>query len=404
MEQTNSSKKHTRILSWITLACFAAGSAVGLLFPQLFTYIGFIGTIYVNLLKLMALPIVLCTVFGAASRGTRSASGTLLKAILLFVILFTVSFLLSGALYSVLSPGKGFTLSSGEVWSGSTADLSWESFLQTIFSPNIFASLGSGAMLPAILFAFFMGAVAEKVGAHRVTALVGELETIFSRMLSYILWLTPLGVFVLMGKCTADFGLHALGGALSYVLYAWGGCILIMLLVMILPLWIFCRIDPVTYFRRTGRALLTALSTCSSAATLPETLRTCREEFGVPEHISGVTAPLGCTIHMCGGAVSFCLLAMFTMQMTGRPIDPGTFLLMLVFAEALNMAAPGIPGGGIVLGATFLSLLGMQEIGLFLGMYAGIYRLLDMAYTTLNVAGDVTAVLLIHRWEGKKQK
>ena len=115
MEQTNSSKKHTRILSWITLACFAAGSAVGLLFPQLFTYIGFIGTIYVNLLKLMALPIVLCTVFGAASRGMRSASGTLVKAILLFVILFTVSFLLSGALYSVLSPGKGFTLSSGEV-------------------------------------------------------------------------------------------------------------------------------------------------------------------------------------------------------------------------------------------------------------------------------------------------
>ena len=258
-------------------------------------------------------------------------------------------------------------------------------------------------MLPAILFAFFMGAVAGKVGAHRVMDLVGELETIFSRMLSYILWLTPLGVFVLMGKCTADFGAQALGGAIRYVLYAWGGCILILLLVMILPLWIFCRIDPITYFRKTGRVLLSAISTCSSAATLPETLRTCREEFDVPEHVSGVVAPLGCTIHMCGGAVSFCLLAMFTMQMTGRPVTVGTFLLMLLFAEALNMAAPGIPGGGIVLGATFLSLLGMSDLGLFLGMYAGIYRLLDMAYTSLNVAGDVTAVLLIHRREGRKQ-
>jgi Na+/H+-dicarboxylate symporter len=308
---------------------------------------------------------------------------------------------LSGALYSVLAPGKGFVLSSGEVWSGSAADLSWDGFLQTIFSPNIFASLGAGAMLPTILFAFFMGAVAGKVGAHKVMDLIAELETIFSRMLSCILWLTPLGVFVLMGKCTSDFGAAALGGALSYVLYAWGGCILILLLVMILPLWIFCRMNPLTYFRKTGRVLLTALSTCSSAATLPETLRTCREEFDVPEHIAGVAAPLGCTIHMCGGAVSFCLLAMFTMQMTGRPVTVGTFLLMLVFAEALNMAAPGIPGGGIVLGATFLSLLGMQEIGLFLGMYAGIYRLLDMAYTSLNVAGDVTATLLINRWESK---
>ena len=404
MEQRKPTKKHAQILSWITLACFVAGGAIGLVFPQLFNYIGFIGTVFINLLKLMALPIVLCTVFGAASRGTRNATGTLFRAVLLFVVLFTVSFLLCSALYTLLSPGKGFTLTSGEVWSGSTADLSLEGFFQSIFSPNIFASLGSGAMLPTILFAFFAGAVAEKVGAHRLTALVAELETVFSRMLSYILWLTPLGVFVLMGKCTADFGMRALGGALSYVLYAWGGGVMILLLVMILPLWIFCRIDPVTYFRKTGRVLLTALSTCSSAATLPETLRTCRDEFQVPESIAGVVAPLGCTIHMCGGAVSFCLLAMFTMQMTGRPVTVGTFLLMLVFATALNMAAPGIPGGGIVLGATFLSLLGMQEIGLFLGMYAGIYRLLDMAYTSLNVAGDVTAVLLIHRWEGRKQR
>ena len=403
MERNKSSNSRTRLLSWITLACFVAGAVTGLLLPRLFSYIGFIGTIYVNLLKLMALPIVLCTVFGAASRGIKNATGTLLKTVLLFVILFTVSFLLSGALYAILAPGEGFALTSGEAWTGSAADLSLEEFLTSIFSPNIFASLGSGAMLPAILFAFFMGAVAGKVGANCVPELVAELETIFSRMLSYILWLTPLGVFVLMGKCTADFGAQALGGAIRYVLYAWGGCVLILLLVMILPLWIFCRIDPITYFRKTGRVLLSAISTCSSAATLPETLRTCREEFDVPEHVSGVAAPLGCTIHMCGGAVSFCLLAMFTMQMTGRPVTVGTFLLMLIFAEALNMAAPGIPGGGIVLGATFLGLLGMSDIGLFLGMYAGIYRLLDMAYTSLNVAGDVTAVLLIRKWEDRKQ-
>ena len=397
-------KKHTRILSWITLACFAAGGALGLVLPGLFGYIGFLGTIYVNLLKLMALPIVLCTVFGAASRGMKTASGTLLRTVLLFIVLFAVSFLLSGALYFALAPGKGFLPTGVEPWNGNAAVLSWEGFLQEIFSPNIFASLSGGAMLPAILFAFVMGIAAGKVRADHVVEFVAQLERIFSEMLSYILWLTPVGVFVLMGKCTADFGTHALGGALSYVLYAWGGCLVILLLVMILPLWIFCRINPVSYFRKTGRVLLTALSTCSSAATLPETLRTCREEFQVPERIAGVAAPLGCTIHMCGGAVSFCLLGLFTMQMTGRPVTIGVFLLMLLFAEALNMAAPGIPGGGIVLGATFLGLLGMSDIGLFLGMYAGIYRLLDMAYTSLNVAGDVTAVLLINRWENRKQK
>ena len=78
-----------------------------------------------------------------------------------------------------------------------------------------------------------------------------------------------------------------------------------------------------------------------------------------------------------------------------------TLLLMMLFALLLNMAAPGIPGGGIVLGATYLGMLGVENAELFLGMYAGIYRLLDMAYTTLNVAGDVTANVLIDRLENR---
>jgi Na+/H+-dicarboxylate symporter len=394
--------KRAKIESWITLGCFFAGAGLGLLWPALFRRIGFVGDLYVDLLKLMALPIVLCTVFNAASRGARGASRALLKALLLFAVLFAVSFCLSAIPFTILSPGTGFALSGAEAWTGEAADLSAGGFFRNLFSSNIFASLGSGALLPCILFAFIMGIAAEKVKAERVISLFGELEAVFARMLSWVLHLTPVGVFVLMGRCTSGFGADALKGALSYVLYAWGGCLLVLLLVMILPLWLILRIDPITYFRKTGRALLLALTTCSSAATLPETLRTCREEFDVPERIAGVVAPLGCTVHMCGGAVSFALLGLFTMQMTGRPVTVGLFLLMLLFAEALNAAAPGIPGGGIVLGATFLGLLGMPDAGLFLGMYAGIYRLLDMTYTTLNVAGDVTAALLINRWEQNK--
>ena len=391
--------KRTRLTSWITLACFFLGGALGLLLPQMFEYIAFIGTAYISLLKLMALPIVVCTVFNAASRGARSASRAMAKSVLLFAAMFAISFALCGALFSILSPGAGFSLTEGELWAGSVADLSLDGFFRSVFSDNVFASLTGGAMLPCILFAFCMGIAAERVHAERVIAFVSELEAVFSRMLSYVLYLTPLGVFVLMGRCTSGFGADALKGALSYVLCAWGGSVLVLLLVMILPLWLFLRINPLTYFRKMGRVLLTALSTCSSAATLPETLRTCREEFDVPERVSGVVAPLGCTIHMCGGAVSFSLLGLFVMQMTGRPVTVGLFLWMLLLAELLNMAAPGIPGGGIVLGATFLNLLGMPDVGLFLGMYAGIYRILDMSYTSLNVAGDVTAVLLIHRWE-----
>ena len=106
---------------------------------------------------------------------------------------------------------------------------------------------------------------------------------------------------------------------------------------------------------------------------------------------------------MCGGAVSFCLLGLSVFQMTGRSITFSVLFTMLFISLVLNMGAPGIPGGGIVLGATYLAMLGLQNMELILGMYAGIYRILDMAYTSLNVAGDVTANLLIDNWERKHE-
>ena len=120
----------------------------------------------------------------------------------------------------------------------------------------------------------------------------------------------------------------------------------------------------------------------------------------MPEEITGIVVPLGCTIHMCGGAVSFCLLGLFTLQMAGVPLTAGMFLYMLLTATLMNMAAPGIPGGGIVLGATYLTLLGAPTG--FIGMYGGVYRLLDMAYTSVNVTGDITANILLAEAERRK--
>ena len=98
---------------------------------------------------------------------------------------------------------------------------------------------------------------------------------------------------------------------------------------------------------------------------------------------------------MCGGAVSFSLLALFNCQMYDITITPIMFITMLVAAILINMGAPGIPGGGVVIGASYLALIGCPLD--FIGVYAGFYRLLDMAYTTMNVSGDITANLLINK-------
>ncbi len=282
-------------------------------------------------------------------------------------------------------------------WAGERATVSLAGIFHSAFSLGSINSL----YFPSIIIAFAAGLFVSMLRSYALEKCTAAAERICMKLLSWFMVLTPLGVFSLMARFTGSFGMDALRSSGVYIAWAYGGCLLVLATIMILPLWVFCKVTPREYFRRTGRVFLTALSTCSSAATLPETMRTCRGEFCTSERITGIVAPLGCTVHMCGGAVSFSLLGLFVMQMTGRTVTLTMMLMMLLFSMFLNMAAPGIPGGGIVLGATYLAMMGMEDVSLFLGMYAGIYRILDMAYTSLNVAGDVTANVLIDRWENK---
>ena len=394
-------KVRDRIVSWATLLCFACGAALGLIWPDLAQKISIIGTAYINALKYLALPAMVLSVFYAAMKGGRNAAGILARALTLFVIMFAASFLLCSVPYTLLSPGKGFSLIGENAWEGQRAAISGIDILRNAFSIDKVTSVNS-LYFPAILLAFAVGLICGALKWETLEKGTAAAERFFSKLLSLVLNLTPLGVFSLMAKCTGSFGTEALRSSGAYVAWAYGGCLLVLALVMMAPLALLCHMSPGQYFRKTGRLFLTALSTCSSVATLPETMRTCREEFGASERTVGIVAPLGCTVHMCGGAVSFCLLGLFVFQMLGRPVPFVTLILMLTFSLLLNMAAPGIPGGGIVLGATYLSMLGVEDMELFLGMYAGIYRVLDMAYTSLNVAGDVTANLLIDRLENKR--
>ena len=390
-------KVRDRIVSWATLLCFVIGAALGLIRSDWAQKIAFIGTAYVTALKYLALPALILSVFSAAGKGGRNAAGVLVRALVLFVALFSVTFLLCAVPYSVFSPGRGFLQLGQTAWQGERASISLSGIFKNIFAPERISV--NSLYFPSLLVAFAAGWLIGFIKLDKIRKGTAALERFFLRFLSYVMMTTPLGVLSLMATCTGAFGLDALKTSGAYVAWAYGGCVLALAAVMILPLWLFCKVKPRQYFARTGRLFLTALSTCSSAATLPETMRTCREEFGVSDEITGVVAPLGCTVHMCGGAVSFSLLGLFVMQMTGQAVSAGTLFTMLLFSLLLNMGAPGIPGGGIVLGATYLSMLGVEHVELFLGMYAGIYRLLDMAYTSLNVAGDVTANLLIDRWE-----
>lgn len=382
----------------LSLLGFVLGLVLGFLVPGMFPPIAFLGTIYINLLKLIVIPLLMAEVCVGVYKASRSFAKRLARTVGLFVVMFVVSFLITAALVAVVRPGEGTAL-LGEDWNGELAAVTLADFFLGILPSNIFSAMAAGSILPCILFAFICGIAAGRVGAEKAMDVLDDLRRIFGRVLSYIMALTPLAVFVLIGNAVVSGGAALLGVGARYILMAWLGCALVTVLVMLLPVWLFAHVSPLTYLRHIGKVWLVSLSTCSSAATLPTTVRVCNEDFGVPAEITDIVVPLGCTIHMCGGAVSFCLLGLFTMQMAGIAVTFPLFLYMLAVATLMNMAAPGIPGGGIVLGATYLSILGAPTG--FIGLYSGIYRLLDMAYTTVNVTGDVSANILLAAKERK---
>ena len=384
---------NNKFMRVIEPCAFLGGILFGFIFPQFSDTYKAIGSVYINLLKLLALPILMCMVFGAVAK-IKEKSHLLWRVLVVFIVMFGVTFLLTAAAVSIFRPGYNTPLPT-DGWEGEKAVFSLSTFLSKIIPSNFFSSLSAGDFLPCILFAAAAGYAARKTDVSGLINWMSDVEKVLLKLLEYVMYLTPIGVFLLMAASASTDGAAVIGTGLKYIIYAWALCALAFIIVMLLPVCLIRRISPITYLKKIRRIVFTTISTCSSAATLPITIDVCRNEFEIDEDICGITAPLGCTIHMCGGAVSFCLLAFFTLQMENIPVNAGLFLLMIFSAEVINMAAPGIPGGGILIGASYLSLLGAPLT--IMGLYSGIYRFLDMAYTTLNVLGDVTANVILQK-------
>lgn len=386
-------------LSLITLSCLFLGILAGLFAKPLVSAISFIGTIYINLLKFLIGPVVFTSIVPTVHDSFKRKDSVLGKAIFTYVAMFLATFFLMSALVTVLDPAKGFTFPATE-WNGSTQSLSFQEILINLFPSNPITIFAELKLFAIIVFAYLVGVGSASIeNGKKLASGIIIIRDLFFRILEYIMYLTPLAVFALIGTTVMNYGTVILGVGIRYILTAYLGGLLTIIVVMILPVWILTGIDPWNYLKKVYRVWLVSLTTCSSAATLPTTMKVCKEEFGVSEEICDVVSPLGCTIHMCGGAVSFALLGLFCSKLYGIEISFGTYLLMAVSALLINMSAPGIPNGGVVIGATYLQLLGIPLD--FIGFYSGLYKVLDMLYTTLNVTGNITANVILSRKDKK---
>ena len=382
---------------------FFLGILLGFTLPQFSIATKVVGDIYLNLIKLMIIPIVVCAVFcGIANMRD---SGLLRKigfrTVLLYVVMFIFSAAVSLAIAYVIRPGYGTVFENAPVYEGSITNPTISSFLITIVPTNIIAAAAEGSTLPVILFTIVFAVAIVSIGkaGDAVVDFMNSLSAAFFKMLGYFMELSPLGVMSLMAFSVAQYGAGIFSALAKYILCCWLCCVVVFFVVMVLPTCLYTKVPVGAMLKACGKIALVTLSTTSSAATLPTTINVSMEDLGAPESVSKFTLPLGCTINMCGGACSFCCLAVFVSDFYGINLAFGTIVFLVLIATLINMAAPGIPGGGVVLGASFLSILGLP-IDL-MGPISGFYRLLDMAFTTINVEGDVAANLIIAKSIGE---
>lgn len=395
-------KKLGKITNIATLVALGLAILVGFLLPEFAKDIKFFGDWYVKTLKILISPIIFLSMSLFVLKRDGTKKFLLGKTVLLFIGMFVVTFLMSSLIVGLTHPGTNF-VGEAEEYVGGFSDLSFKGIFEKLV-PQSFEKFFYGdyiffVIVCSLIIAFILSLTPAKKAYTKGLEFCKKYVDV---ALKIVIFLTPLAVLSLVSNLIVSNKAETFMMGLVYILFAYGLSVLTILIVMILPVWLIAKVNPITYIKKVSKVWLMTISTCSSAATLPYTIKVCNEEFGVDEKITDVVVPLGCTIHMCGGAISFSLLGLFVAQLNGITVTIPMYLLMLALSTLINMAAPGIPGGGKVIGATYLSILGFPFESFF-GLYLAIYSFLDMAYTTLNVTGDVSANILLDHFEKRKE-
>ena len=381
---------------------FGAGILLGTLAPQFSIDTKVVGDIYLNLIKMMVIPVLVCAVMTGIinSANMGSFKRVAAKTVLLYVVMFLASFAVAFGVAMLLRPGLGVMFENQPVYEGEVAGpIKVSEVLLGIFPDNIFEALSANNILPTMLFAMLLSQAIIAIGekGRPLADFINSLSDAVFRLLSIIMETSPIGVMSLMAFSIAQYGTGLFMAIGRYILCCWLACISVFIIVFLIPVLLYTKTDAKKYLLACGEISLMTLSTTSSAATLPTTIRVSTEQLGAPQDISDFTLPLGCTINMCGGACSFCCLAIFVSDFYSLDIPLIQFAAMAIVATLINMAAPGIPGGGIVLMTSFLTIFSLPVD--LIGPIAPFYRLLDMAFTTINVEGDVAANLIIAKSE-----
>ena len=402
-------KRRLSLPAWIFIG-MVAGILAGLAFlkaPDFTTeWIKPIGTIYINLLKFLVVPVVVCSITaGVISLQDLRRVGSVGVKTFIYYMFTTAVAVVIGLVVVNLFKGSFQPLSSADLSGLEYTAAEAPSVMDVIvgiFPDNLFGPMVSSDMLPVIVIAILFGAGILAAGdrGKKIGALVEDMNEIVMKIMMMVIKITPIGVFCLMTNVVAVNGPEIVGTLALVIGIAYLSYLIHVVVVYGLSVRFLSGMNPLKFAKGIYPAFICAFTTTSSNATLPLNIECCNKMGAEPE-ISSFVLPLGATINMDGTAIYQAVATVFIAACYGMDLTIGDMAMVVLTATLASVGTAGVSGAGMIMLAMVLTSIGIPVEGI--AIIAGVDKVFDMGRTALNITGDATCALWISKLERAKK-
>lgn len=369
--------------------------------PFIKWWIAPVGTIFINLIKMVIVPIVFTSlVVGMTSLGDLKKLGRIgIKTIFIYLFTTAIAIVIGFIVAGIIHPGIGLEMTAGDAVKVKEAP-SIMQVLVAMVPTNPVASMAKADILPIIIFALFVGVGILQVGGKKSQLLIDWFDAaaeVSYKIINMVMQFAPIGVFCLLLPVVAENGPKVLLPLLSVIACMALGSVIHAVAVYSSMARIWGNTSPLKFFRGMSEAILIAFTTCSSAATLPINMKNCQEKLGCSRDITSFVLPLGATINMDGTAIYMGVCSLFIANVYGIDLTMAQMGMIILTGTLASIGTAGVPGAGLIMLSMVLLSVGLPMEGL--ALVAGIDRILDMFRTTVNITGDAAVTCVINETE-----
>lgn len=392
------------ILTGAILKMFTPQAFMDILSDNLFSPVS---TMFLNAVKFVVAPLVFFSIASCiGDYGDMKALGRIGgKVIGTYFFTSLLAVFLGAGIYGIFRigdpalAGAVTDAASSAIEKSTAVSTSAKDMIMGIIPSDIITPFLNMDMLQVIFIAFLLGFTTKKIGQYSETfrTALNTGNAVFSQATAIIISFMPLSVFCSMAKMIISLDIKNLLKLLTWPATIYFADVL-MLCVYGLILLIFGRLNPVTFFRKFSPAMLSAFTMASSSATIPVSIEICKDRLGIAKKVYSFSIPLGATINMDGSCITQIISALFMAKIFGVPITMSLVFSMALTIFVLSVGAPGVPGGALVCIALLLPQYGIPVEGISLIM--GLYSLVGMMQTCVNVTGDATVTTIVAKSEG----